>query len=89
MAISSSPDDTDSKFGPETDVNWPYGLNDGERMWNHVDYNVLHKNGYELKPRLRPGWVGSWVGTSLRPEQCEDSVSWKVHSSASAIVMGC
>ena len=69
--------DTGSK-NPETDVNWTFCLNDGERSWGSGEYRYLLKNGYELMSRLRPGRVGSWVGTARRPEECEDSVGWKV-----------
>jgi len=49
----ASPNDTRSKDS-ETDVNWPYGLDDVERSWDDFDYRTLLKNGYELIPRLRP-----------------------------------
>ncbi|KAJ7502453.1 kinase-like domain-containing protein [Mycena galericulata] len=35
----------------------------------------LEERGYMLRPRYKPGWVGSWVGTNKDPWNCEDGVS--------------
>jgi len=48
--------DTGNK-NPETDVNWPFSLNDGERSWGSGEYRYLLKNGYELMP-----WLGRVLG---------------------------
>ena len=34
----------------------------------------LEQAGYMLRPRYRPGWKASWLGTDKRPEDCEDSL---------------
>lgn len=39
---------------------------------------MLEKRGYKLRPRFRPGWKPSWMGTTKRPVQCEDYVSNRV-----------
>ncbi|KIK55650.1 hypothetical protein GYMLUDRAFT_47614 [Collybiopsis luxurians FD-317 M1] len=35
-------------------------------------YEWLRDRGYVLRPRYRPGWVASWVGTNTFPFDCED-----------------
>ncbi|KZT61007.1 hypothetical protein CALCODRAFT_464645 [Calocera cornea HHB12733] len=55
------------------DVNAPYGLSPAEINWSRIQQD-LESRGYMLRPRYRPGWVGSWVGTNKRPEKCEDSI---------------
>ncbi|RDB17155.1 hypothetical protein Hypma_001985 [Hypsizygus marmoreus] len=37
-------------------------------------YIFLRERGYELRPRYRPGWTPSWIGTSLERWKCEDAV---------------
>ncbi|EJT97915.1 hypothetical protein DACRYDRAFT_119109 [Dacryopinax primogenitus] len=55
------------------DINAPYGLNAGEHVWRSIA-PILARRGYTLRPRYHDGWVGSWVGTNKRPEECEDSI---------------
>ncbi|PBK74843.1 hypothetical protein ARMSODRAFT_985926 [Armillaria solidipes] len=44
----------------------------GEIFWN--EYAAwLKECGYELRPRLRPGWIPSWTVTKKEPYECEDS----------------
>jgi len=56
-----------------TDVNVPYGLSRSERNWRNM-YEDLEERGYMLRRRYHPDWVGSWVGTSKKPQTCEDSI---------------
>lgn len=49
-----------------------YNLNSVEAWWKDK-YELLDDHGYQLRPRLRPGWVPSWQGTNLNPLFCEDS----------------
>ena len=58
-------------------------LRDREVFWrDHYDW--LKERGYLLRPRYRPGWVASWIGTDIKfPEKCEDyyiAVSEKLSS---------
>ncbi|KZO95050.1 hypothetical protein CALVIDRAFT_556008 [Calocera viscosa TUFC12733] len=64
--------------GVEPDANSPYGLTTPEQNWSNI-YWPLDARGYQLRPRYRPGWVGSWVGTKRRPESCEDSIGISPH----------
>ncbi|KAL6303435.1 hypothetical protein BKA93DRAFT_788470 [Sparassis latifolia] len=34
----------------------------------------LEQHGYLLRPRFRPGWSPSWLGTDIAPNFCEDSI---------------
>lgn len=61
-------EDLEAKGG-EYDI---YGLNDFESDWVTY-YDYLLSKGYQLRPRYRPGWVRSWKGTNLDPDDCEDS----------------
>lgn len=61
-----------------SDVNAPYGLTVAEKNWSNMQ-EELEKRGYMLRPRYRPGWVGSWVGTKRKPEKCEDSIGISEH----------
>lgn len=38
-------------------------------------YEYLLGQGYQLRPRFRPGWVPSWKDKNLDPHECEDSWS--------------
>lgn len=62
-------------------------LNTNEELWvTYYDYLLEH--GYQLRPRLRPGWVRSWKGTNLLPADCEDSWSRHVsHLAATSLVV--
>ncbi|THH04988.1 hypothetical protein EW146_g10020, partial [Bondarzewia mesenterica] len=55
------------------DINEPYGLRELEKGWCFLEPFIQSK-GYALRSRYAPGWVGSWVGTSLDPLECEDSI---------------
>ncbi|KAK0464360.1 uncharacterized protein EV420DRAFT_1038122 [Desarmillaria tabescens] len=49
----------------------PAKLFSSEIFWrDHAAW--LKECGYELRPRLRPGWVPSWTGTKKAPYNCED-----------------
>jgi hypothetical protein len=37
-------------------------------------YHFLMGHGLELRPRYRPGWIPSWLGTNLHEWECEDGV---------------
>ncbi|KZO95063.1 kinase-like protein [Calocera viscosa TUFC12733] len=53
--------------------NAPYPLTIAERNWVRL-FETLENGGYRLRPRYRPGWVGSWVGTKKDPDRSEDSI---------------
>ncbi|KAJ3474983.1 hypothetical protein NLI96_g12132 [Meripilus lineatus] len=42
--------------------------------WWRDHYDLLLSHGYQLRPRLRPGWVPSWTTTGNRMWSCEDSL---------------
>ena len=44
-----------------------------ESKWRDL-YHFLFNRGLELRPRYRPGWVPSWLGTDLSPWACEDGI---------------
>ncbi|KAL5530908.1 hypothetical protein ACEPAG_3784 [Sanghuangporus baumii] len=63
-AISSSEEDS-------KEYNDLFLLNEDECWWrNH--YEVFIQNGYELRPRFRPGWKPSWEGSKKLPFLFED-----------------
>ncbi len=43
-------------------------------IWWRDRSELLEEHGYQLRSRLRPGWVPSWQGTDLNPLWCEDSL---------------
>jgi hypothetical protein len=43
-----------------------------EEIWRDR-YLFFLDRGLELRPRYRPGWIPSWLGTNMIPEYCEDS----------------
>ncbi|KAI0040984.1 hypothetical protein FA95DRAFT_1683498 [Auriscalpium vulgare] len=49
-------------------------LYDHEIRWRDRAY-FLEDRGYLLRPRLRPGWQPSWVGTNKSPFDVEDGIS--------------
>ncbi|KZT52438.1 hypothetical protein CALCODRAFT_475940 [Calocera cornea HHB12733] len=72
-----------SEAGPSAednpvDVHGPYALSNAEGNWSRVQ-ETLESMGYMLRPRYRPGWIGSWIGTKRRPESCEDSIGLVDH----------
>lgn len=44
-----------------------------ESKWRDI-YHFLFNRGLELRPRYRPGWIPSWLGTDLGPWACEDGI---------------
>ncbi len=54
-------------------------LTTGEKYWRDTQ-PFLVKHGYELRPRFRPGWIPSWMGTDMNPVHCEDSIYNPVRS---------
>ena len=57
-----------------------YDLIPSERFWQER-YTHLQERGYILRPRYKPGWKPSWIGTNLDPTFCEDSIMSVVSSS--------
>ncbi|KAI9461050.1 hypothetical protein F5148DRAFT_1215914 [Russula earlei] len=51
---------------------WQLGeIGETEKWW--IDrQETLERSGYMLRPRFRPGWKPSWVGTSKFYLDCED-----------------
>ncbi|KAG9093575.1 hypothetical protein FS749_014162 [Ceratobasidium sp. UAMH 11750] len=49
-----------------------FGLTSNERDWAKY-YDYLKDRGYQLRPRYSPGWVRSWLGQKVFPNDCEDS----------------
>lgn len=49
-----------------------WGLGVGEKWWRDR-FEFLEERGYVLRPRYRPWWKPSWLGTNLNPFDCEDS----------------
>ncbi|KAF8706071.1 hypothetical protein RHS03_05237, partial [Rhizoctonia solani] len=57
-----------------TGINDRWGLTSNEQSW--VKYQpYLLEQGYQLRPRYRPGWVRSWEGTKRNPRVHEDSLT--------------
>ncbi|KAI0669510.1 kinase-like domain-containing protein [Trametes maxima] len=50
-----------------------YNLVPSEVFWRERQQFLLD-HGYILRPRYRPDWRPSWLGTNLRPTFCEDSI---------------
>lgn len=48
-------------------------INDNETVWRER-YTFLLGRGLELRSRYRPGWTPSWLGTTLDPAYCDDSI---------------
>ena len=46
-------------------------LRNNEKKWRDR-YDMLEKEGYTLRPRLRPGWTPSWLQLGKSPLECED-----------------
>jgi len=51
-----------------------YNLLPAEIWWRERS-ELLEEHGYQLRPRLRPGWEPSWLGTERNPMYCEDSLN--------------
>lgn len=54
-----------------------YELLESEIEWRDR-YTFLESRGYVLRSRYRPSWRMSWLGTSRRPAECEDSIMSRV-----------
>ena len=46
-------------------------LRNNEKRWRDR-HEMLDKEGYVLRPRLRPGWTPSWLESGKNPLECED-----------------
>ena len=54
-----------------TDDKINFGLDETDYWWiKHQPW--LEERGYMLRPRFRPGWVPSWLGTKKYEVDCED-----------------
>lgn len=51
-------------------------------------YDLFFSHGYQLRPRLRPGWVPSWTIDRKLPFLCEDSVRIVVQSTPNLLHRG-
>ena len=49
-------------------------LSPQEAKWRDL-YHFLLDRGLELRPRYRPGWIPSWLGTDRGPLDCEDGIA--------------
>lgn len=49
-----------------------HGEIDGPEIWWVEQQESLERAGYMLRPRYRPGWKPSWVGTDKRLRSFED-----------------
>lgn len=58
---------------PFTDPPFYGGLLEDELPWRKR-YNYLLSKGYMLRPRYKPDWTPSWIGTSKHPMHCEDGI---------------
>ena len=55
-------------------------LTNTEKKWRDRA-EMLEKEGYVLRPRLRPGWTPSWLESGRHPMSCEDGESLPVVNS--------
>jgi hypothetical protein len=46
-------------------------LTPNEKKWRDR-HGMLKDEGYELRPRLQPGWKASWLESGADPLKCED-----------------
>ena len=56
---------------PEEDALIFATLSPDEKKWRDR-HAMLKEEGYELRPRLRPGWKPSWLESKADPLECED-----------------
>ncbi|KAB5588852.1 Pkinase domain-containing protein [Ceratobasidium theobromae] len=52
----------------------PGELSGVEKRWVSWQPYLLSQ-GYQLRPRYRPGWVPSWISSGANPYDCEDSIN--------------
>ena len=50
-----------------------FDLSSGEKAWRNRQ-KMLERHGYLLRPRYRPEWVPSWLGTEEPPYEFEDGI---------------
>ena len=55
-------------------------LRNNEQKWRDR-YEMLEKEGYILRPRLRPGWTPSWLQSGKSSLDCEDGEALPVEVS--------
>ncbi|KAH8100828.1 kinase-like domain-containing protein [Cristinia sonorae] len=62
------------RYDYSSSVDDEYGsLSPYELRWR-ARYDVLLSNGYRLRPRYKPGWKPSWLGTNTPADECEDFI---------------
>lgn len=71
MATEDS--NTEEPYNREEAIDRIFRLKENEKWWRDR-YQVFLSHGYELRPRLRPGWIPSWRNSKKRPGNCEDSI---------------
>ena len=62
------------------------GLSNAETKWRDRS-EMLDKEGYILRPRLRPGWTPSWLESGKPPMACEDGERLPVDTSMNHIAI--
>ena len=62
------------------------GLSEAETNWRNRS-EMLDKEGYILRSRLRPGWTPSWLESGKHPMACEDGESLPVDTSTNHIAI--
>ncbi|KAI0633259.1 kinase-like domain-containing protein [Trametes polyzona] len=78
------PDPAQASDLPQVPANWrellppapkPEELEEDEVLWrDHQKW--FEEHGYMLRPRYRPGWVASWLGTKHEFDDCEDGLTY-------------
>ena len=61
-------------------------LRNNEMKWRDR-HEMLDKEGYILRPRLRPGWTPSWLQSGENPLDCEDGNPLPVRSHLIIIIV--
>jgi len=54
-----------------------FDLHHSEIWWRDRN-QMLEDHGYQLRPRLKPGWIPSWKDTDINPLYCEDGLAGSV-----------
>ncbi len=65
---------SDAKDAERTRDGIAAGLFDlrSDEIWWRDRSHILDDHGYQLRSRLRPGWIPSWQDTDLDPLFCDD-----------------
>ncbi len=63
-----------------------YDLISSETWWKDRN-QILEDRGYQLRSRLRPGWIPSWQDTDINPQWCEDRIAGCVSSSRYSCIL--